>query len=124
MSRHKNEPIALDDRDPWLVEQYGGRPITPRAVGEDEDFARISAQNFLFEPLVWFFAGIVLHGAAWRSVWDIAGYWMVLFVMLPLRLMDTDKPRDHAFRAQYVALQLLTLLAGYVGWRVAGGPNV
>lgn len=119
--KHEPEPIALDDKDPWRVEEYGGKPITPRVVGEDEDFARISVQNFLVEPAVWAFAGYVLHGNAWRTPWDIAGYWMVLFVMLPLRLLDTDKKRDVAFRVQYVVLQLLALAAGYLGWRLAGG---
>lgn len=114
--------MALDDEDPWLTQAYGGRPITPRVVGEDEDFARISGQNLVIEPLAWFFAGVVLRGSAWRSEWDIAGYWMVLFVMLPLRLMDTDRPRDWRFRLEYLALQLMTLLAGYLGWRYAGGP--
>ncbi|HEY3411819.1 MAG TPA: hypothetical protein VGM51_02050 [Armatimonadota bacterium] len=120
-AKHEPEPIALDDKDPWRVEEYGGKPIIPRVVGEDEDFARISLQNFIVEPAVWLFAGFVLHGNAWKTPWDLMGYWMVLFVMLPLRLMDTDKKRDRAFRIQYVALQALSLGAGYLGWRLAGG---
>jgi hypothetical protein len=120
-AKHEPEQIALDDKDPWRVEEYGGKPITPRVVGEDEDFARISAQNFILEPAVWAFAGLVLHGSAWKTPLDILGYWMVLFVMLPLRLMDTDKKRDMAFRVQYVLLQLLALAAGYLGWKLAGG---
>jgi hypothetical protein len=120
-AKHEPEQIALDDKNPWMIEEYGGKPIVPRVVGEDEDFARISLQNFIVEPGVWLFAGIVLHANAWRTPWDILGYWMVLFVMLPLRLMDTDKKRDRAFRIQYVALQTLALGAGYLGWRLAGG---
>jgi hypothetical protein len=118
----RRDPLPLDDKDPWLEDQYGGRPITPRPVGDDEDFARIGVQNFIVEPMVWLFAGYVLRGNAWNSIWDILGYWMVLFVMLPLRLLDTDRPRDWRFRAEYLALQLLALIAGYIGWRLAGGP--
>jgi hypothetical protein len=121
MSRIEPQHIALDDRDPWLTHLYGGRPITPRVVGEEEDFARIGLQNFLVEPLVWMFAGYVLYGGAWRTPRDILGYWMVLFVMLPLRLMDSDRPRDWRFRIQYGALQLMTLAGGYIGWRIAAG---
>jgi hypothetical protein len=123
MRKPKREPeqIALDDKNPWMIEEYGGHPITPRVVGEEEDFARISLQNFLLEPACWLFAGFVLRGTAWRTPWDIMGYWMVLFVMLPLRLMDTDKKRDRAFRVQYVVLQLLALAAGFLGWQLAGG---
>lgn len=121
--RREPEPIALDDKDPWRIEEYGGKPITPRVVGEDEDFARISVQNFIVEPAVWFFAGMVLQGSeptsAWKTPWDILGYWMILFVMLPLRLMDTDKKRDRAFHVQYVALQLLALGAGFLGWLIS-----
>lgn len=121
MSSAREQPVTLDDRDPWLIHLYGGKPIVPRVVGEEEDFARIGVQNFLLEPLAWFFAGYVLRGAPWRTVEDLVGYWMILFVMLPLRLMDSDRPRDRRFRFQYVALQLLTLAAGYLGWRAAGG---
>ncbi len=121
-SQPRRDPFALDDKDPWLMEEYGGKPITPRVVGEAEDFARIGPQSFLVEPLVWLFAGYVLRGNAWVTVWDILGYWMVLFVMLPLRLMDTDRPRDWRFRLEYVGLQLIALAAGYLGWRLAGGP--
>ena len=119
--KHEPEEIALDDKDPWRIEEYGGKAIIPRVVGEDEDFARISVQNFVVEPAVWLFAGIVLYGNAWKTPLDILGYWMVLFVMLPLRLMDTDKKRDRAFRIQYVALQAMALGAGYLGWRIARG---
>lgn len=123
MSKRDEPPIVLDDPDPWRLDEYGGRPITPRSVGEDEDFARISVQNFVYEPLVWFLAGLVLRGTAWHTVYDVLGYWMVLFVMLPLRLLDTDRPRDRWFHAQYAGLQALTLLAGYLGWRAAGGAG-
>lgn len=121
-SEPRRDPFALDDKDPWLMDQYGGKPITPRVVGEAEDFARIGMQSFLMEPVVWLYAGYVLRGNAWNSVWDILGYWMVLFVMLPLRLLDTDRPRDHRFRLEFLVLQLCTLAAGYAGWRLAGGP--
>jgi hypothetical protein len=121
MSSARAQPEKLDERDPWLTHLYGGKPIAPRVVGEEEDFARIGLQNFLLEPLAWFSAGYVLQGGPWRSVQDILGYWMILFVMLPLRLMDSHRPRDRRFRLQYVALQLLTLAAGYLGWRASGG---
>jgi hypothetical protein len=114
------------DPDPWRVEEYGGQPVAPRVFGEEDDldFARIGFGTFVLEPVVWFLAGFALRGTAWLSVWDILGYWMVLFVMLPLRLLDTEKPRDLAFRIQYMALQLLALAGGYLGWRLAGGPGV
>lgn len=125
--QHGRDPIVLDEQDPWLTEEYGGKPIEPRVVGEGEDFARIDIRNFIVEPLVWMFAGYVLHGtpehpSAWNDILDILGYWMVLFVMLPLRLLDTDRPRDWRFRVEYVLLQLLALAGGIAGWYLAGGP--
>lgn len=121
MSSSHPRPIDLDDRDPWLTHLYGGKPVLPREVGEEEDFARIGLKNFLLEPLAWLFAGYVLQGGPWNTVQDLLGYWMILFVMVPLRLMDSHRRRDGRFRLQYVALQLLTLAAGYLGWRLAGG---
>lgn len=122
----RRDLVSLDEHDPWLIDEFGGKPITPRVVGEAEDFARIDARNFLLEPLVWMFAGYVLHGTpahpnAWNDIYDILGYWMVLFVMLPLRLLDTDRPRDLRFRLEYVGLQMLTLAGGLLGWFLAGG---
>jgi hypothetical protein len=116
--------VEWEEGDPWLMDEYGGKPIEPRRLIEEEDpedYARIGWSNFIVEPLVWAFSGYVLRDTAWNSVADIAGYWMVLFVMLPLRLLDTDRPRDRAFKTQYVALQLLALLAGIAGAWVQGG---
>jgi hypothetical protein len=120
------EAVEWEEGDPWLTDTYGGKPIEPRrliADDDEEDFARIGLSNFIVEPLVWAFAGWTLHGNAWNSIRDIVGYWMILFVMLPLRLLDTDRPRDFAFKLQYVALQLLALAAGILGWLLAGGPR-
>lgn len=121
---HLPPGFEWEEGDIWLIDQYGGQPVTPRELADDEDeedFARIGAVNFLLEPLVWFFVGFALHGTGWRTIWDILGYWMVLVVMLPLRLMDTDKPRDNRFRLQYIVLQLTALGAGIFGWAYAGG---
>lgn len=119
----QDQMLDWEEGDPWLMDEYGGRPITPRALsdGEDEDYARIGLVNYLVEPAVWAFAGYVLRGNAWQTIWDVLGYWMVLLVMLPLRLLDTDRPRDKAFHLQYIVLQFLTLCAGLAGWRLAGG---
>lgn len=122
MSSTSEQPFRLDDHDPWLTHLYGGKPVEPRATfDEEEDFARIGLKNFILEPAAWFFAGYVLQGGPWRTPKDILGYWMILFVMLPLRLMDSHRPRDRRFRVEYVALQLLTLVAGYLGWKASGG---
>ena len=121
---HLPPGFEWEEGDTWLMDQYGGRPVTPRELADDEDeedFARIGAINFLLEPFAWFFVGFALHGTGWRTIWDILGYWMVLVVMLPLRLMDTDKPRDNRFRLQYMVLQLTALGAGILGWAYAGG---
>ena len=78
---HLPPGFEWEEGDTWLMDQYGGRPVTPRELADDEDeedFARIGAVNFVLEPLAWFFVGFALHGTGWRTIWDILGWVMML----------------------------------------------